>query len=198
MQPKDDIAHFAKSLIKKIYATHRPLVQVKLFLGLPLLKLSNYSVPTSITSSESEILLLFPSLFRQQEKREKVSFISAFHPRASCCSAAASATSLEHASGRAPALWQYIYISERIIKSPSFLLYFQVYSNKARDTQLPRAVSPANILTKFLKILHKSTQGKLSSSKLIFGCHMLAQERNLIYGSPKDQTKLVQFIDNFL
>lgn len=69
MQSKDDIAHFAKYLIKKVYASHRPLVQLSPFLRLLLVKLPNYSVPTSVTSSEHKILLLF---LMSEGKREKV------------------------------------------------------------------------------------------------------------------------------
>lgn len=109
MQPKDDIARFAKYLMKKVYATHRPLVKsLPIFL---LLKWSNYSVPTCVTNPEHEILLFF---LMSGGKKEKIFLISAFHPRVSCCSPAPLANSTEHASRRASVLWQYVHQRESL------------------------------------------------------------------------------------
>lgn len=161
-QPKDDITHFAKYLIKKVYTSHRPLVRLSPFLRLLLLKLLNYSVPASVTSSEREILLLF---LMSGQKREKVLFISAFHPGVSCCSPAASTITPEHASGRAPALWQYIHQGEWLNHQA------EVCSSTFKcAVARPEILNFLGllILIKFKKILHKSTQEKLSGTKLIF------------------------------
>jgi len=97
MQPKDDITHFAKYSSRK----YTPYDSRVLSYAYYLLKLSSFSVPTSVTSSECEIL---PFFLMPGSKTEKVLFISAFHPRVSRCSPAASAISPEHASRRASAL----------------------------------------------------------------------------------------------
>lgn len=191
MQPQDDMAYFAKYL-EEIYTSHRLLVQLSTFPRLPLLKQSNDSAPSSVTGSEHP-------LPNGRSKKGESTLCSAFHPRASCCSPAASATSPEQAPQRAPDPGQFIHQRESLNHwAEIFSCTFKSSVTRPQIFNflglLALQTSQSTLKKSFISLPKKNFQ----APNWFFGSQVLAQaKKNLIYGNPEDQEKLVQFIDIF-